>query len=156
MIALEVEIEAGDWARAGDVEALARRATEAAMACGPAAPAGDVAVALLLTDDEAVRDLNRAWRGQDRPTNVLSFPSPPSPISPRPLGDVALAFETVAREAAAEGKSVADHTAHLVIHGILHLLGHDHATEADGDRMEALEREALARLGIADPYREPA
>lgn len=156
MISVDVEVEAGDWARLPDLGGLADGAGAAALAALPAPPPDDVALNVLLTDDAAVRELNRAWRGQDKATNVLSFPCPPMAGLPRPLGDVALAFETVAREAEAEGKSLRDHAAHLVVHGILHLLGHDHAGEADAEAMERIEVAALARLGIADPYRSPA
>jgi probable rRNA maturation factor len=107
------------------------------------------------------RELNRRWRGKDSATNVLSFPAQdfeagPVSMPPRrlslPLGDVVLAFETVAAEAAAQGKSLDDHAAHLIVHGILHLLGLDHAAEEEAEAMEAMERAALAALGIADPY----
>ena len=100
----------------------------------------------------------RTWRGLDKPTNVLSFPGSgsPSPKGVRHLGDLALAFETLAREAAEEQKSLADHVTHLIVHGTLHLLGYDHEADADAEEMEALEVAALARLGIADPYRDMA
>jgi probable rRNA maturation factor len=115
-------------------------------------------VSLLLTDDAGMRELNRAWREIDRPTNVLSFPGSGTPGADgvRHLGDIALAFDTVAREAEAEGKSLAHHLAHLIVHGVLHCLGHDHEADAEAQTMEALEIEALARLGIADPYRDMA
>ncbi len=114
-------------------------------------------VAVVLSDDRRLRQLNRDYRGVDRPTNVLSFPldpdgSPPPPDAPRLLGDVLVAYETVAAEAAAEGKTVLDHLSHLVVHGVLHLLGHDHDEPAQADRMEALEVTILAGAGIADPY----
>ena len=164
MITLSVAIEAEGWAAAGDVEAWAYRAVEAALASLPERPDGDQTVDLLLTDDAAIRELNRAWRGQDKATNVLSFPSPPFPARsgvPRHLGDIALAYETVRREAGDEGKSLAAHVSHLVVHGLLHLLGHDHGTDGDAAAMERIEAEALARLGIPDPHaaaiaREPA
>lgn len=156
MIALDVEIEADAWLALDGVEALCRRAAVSALAALPEGPPGDeVAATLLLADDEAVRELNRAWRDQDTATNVLSFPAPPLPGGPRHLGDIALAYETVAREAAAEGKPVSDHTSHLVVHGLLHLLGHDHGTEGEAEQMEGIEVAALARLGIPDPYRVP-
>ena len=111
-------------------------------------------VSILLTDDAAVQVLNRDWRGVDKPTNVLSFPaegiSPPG--APALLGDVALAFETVAREAAAQGKPIEHHTRHLLVHGVLHLLGYDHVREEDAERMEERERKILARFGVSDPY----
>ena len=158
MIDLAVEIEAGDWSRLGDAEALCRRAADAALAVLPDRPAGDLAATLLLTDDAAVRELNRRWRGQDKATDVLSFPTPALLESsgrrgvPRELGDIALACETVEREARDEGRSLADHASHLVVHGLLHLLGLDHGTDREAAIMEGLEIEALARLGIADPY----
>ena len=158
MIALDLAATSERWAALGDVEALARRAVEAALAVAESPPREDVELSLLLADDEAVRALNRAWRGKDRATNVLSFPANPHPgmPGPQPLGDVALAFGTVAREAESESKTLADHATHLIVHGVLHLLGYDHETEAEAEIMEALEVEALARLGIADPYREMA
>ena len=155
MIALSVAIEAEGWAEAGDLELSAHRAVEAALASLSERPAGDQTIDLLLTDDAAIRELNRAWRGQDKATNVLSFPSPPLPVRsgvPRHLGDIALAYETVRREAADEGKGLAAHVSHLVVHGVLHLLGHDHGTDRDAVSMERIETEALARLGIPDPH----
>ena len=157
MTAIELAVEAESWAALGGPEALAREAVEAALAV--AGHAGeDLSLSLLLADDGAVRRLNRTFRGKDKPTNVLSFPAsaPAGVPGPRPLGDVALAFETVAREAESEGKTLADHARHLIVHGTLHLLGYDHETDAEAERMEALEIEALARLGIADPSREAA
>ena len=116
---------------------------------------------MLLTDDAPIRDLNRTWRGKDKPTNVLSFPAPPQPGACRrraPLGDIVLAYETLVRESCGASRSRSPHHfAHLVVHGILHLLGQDHETgEAEADAMEALEVAALATLGIADPYRDMA
>ena len=133
---------------------------------------GSTELSILLADDAAVRELNRTYRARDAATNVLSFaycqadvpdvslqPSPgvgtgdcgQDPISC--LGDVALARETVEQEAAAQGKSVSDHLSHLLVHGVLHLCGFDHESESDADRMERVEREILADMGIADPYR---
>jgi probable rRNA maturation factor len=145
------------WRALGDVEELARRAVEAAIGVAGDLPAADVEVSLAFVDDAAVQDLNRDWRGQDKPTNVLSFPAPdPQAPGPRLLGDVALAYDTVAREAADEAKPLADHAVHLIVHGTLHLLGYDHESDGEAAAMEALEVEALARLGIADPYRDIA
>jgi probable rRNA maturation factor len=112
-------------------------------------------VSLVLAGDAAVRALNRRWRGRDSATNVLSFASGEAGGAGRTvlLGDVVLAFETVAREAAEQGKPLADHFAHLVAHGVLHLLGYDHVKAAEARRMEALERRVLAGLGVGDPYR---
>jgi probable rRNA maturation factor len=155
--AIEIAVEAEGWAALGDTEALAREAVEAALVVvGHAGE--DLSLSLLLADDASVRRLNRTFRGKDKPTNVLSFPAsaPPGAPGSRPLGDIALAFETVAGEAESEDKTLADHARHLIVHGTLHLLGYDHETDAEAERMEALEVKALARLGIADPYREAA
>ena len=107
----------------------------------------------LLSDDASIRELNARWRGMDKPTNVLSFPAT-GPGAELLLGDVVLAFETVSREAAAENKPIRDHVVHLIVHGVLHLLGHDHEDDAEADTMEALEIRALHRLGFANPYAE--
>jgi probable rRNA maturation factor len=143
-------------------EELARAATGLALARGKAgfgiAPRTAVEIAVRLADDAVQQQLNRDWRGVDRPTNVLAFrawePGAPIPIgAPLLLGDVVLAFETVVREAEEQGKPLADHLSHLVVHGVLHLLGYDHATEAEAVTMESLETSILARLGVPDPYR---
>jgi len=156
VIALDIMVEADAWAQSGDIEGIARRPAQAAMAAAPDAPTEELAATLLLTDDAAIRELNRIWRGHDRATNVLSFPSdsPAPPGEPRHLGDIALAYETLVREAGEEGKSLPDHAAHLVVHGILHLLGQDHMHEAEAETMERIEVAALARIGVADPYRD--
>jgi probable rRNA maturation factor len=107
-----------------------------------------------LTDDAAIRALNNRWRGLDKPTNVLSFPAPAAlqGDSPVHLGDIAIAYETVAREAESEGKPLAHHLSHLAVHGFLHLLGYDHESEPEAEAMEQQERAILARLRIPDPY----
>ena len=130
-------------------EALAVRAAEAVLSQAADAPAA-ADVVILLADDEAVRELNSRFRGQDKATNVLSFPAPPNPEGH--LGDIALAFGVCAREAEAQGKGIGDHLQHLVAHGALHLLGYDHTDDADAEQMEGLERVILAGLGVADPY----
>ncbi|WP_236823675.1 rRNA maturation RNase YbeY [Blastochloris viridis] len=132
---------------------MVARAAEAAFAAVPDAPT-PAEVSIALVDDAAIRQLNRDFRGKDQPTNVLSFPAPPFgvPGAPVLLGDIAVAFETSAAEAAAEAKSISDHLSHLVVHGVLHLLGFDHLDTEDAEHMEAAERDILAALGIADPY----
>lgn len=154
---IEVTVAAPLWRRAVmEPEAWCSRAANAALAAS-GSEAGPLEASILLTDDAAVRGLNSTWRGQDKATNVLSFPAgdEPGPAgAPRLLGDVVVALETVEREAAAAGLSSAHHLAHMVVHGILHLLGHDHLTDADAAHMERLEARVLAGLGIADPYRE--
>ena len=135
------------------IQSRARDATRAALdVIGPGAP---VEVTVLLADDATLRRLNRDFRGQDKATNVLAFPAAPPSEEPAG-GDIAVASETCAREAEEAGKPVGDHLSHLIVHGTLHLLGYDHATEADAQIMEGLERRALAGLGIADPYAAPA
>lgn len=141
----------------------ARGAARAALKAMPAEADGRRReLGVTLTDDATVRTLNRDWRGQDKPTNVLSFPAAddgpaglPAEL-PRLLGDVVLAYGVCAAEAAAQGKALADHLSHLVVHGVLHLAGHDHEVETEAARMEALETAILAGLGIADPYGERA
>lgn len=136
--------------------ALARRAARAALAAVPAA-GGAAELAVALGDDALLRRLNRIYRGRDKPTNVLSFSyfEPPGPRmrARRFLGDVAVARETLLAEAAAEGKPAAHHLSHLIVHGVLHLLGYDHQKATDAKRMEALERRILSGLGIPDPYK---
>ena len=128
-------------------EARALAAADATLASEGAVGEG---VTLLLTDDETIRDLNRRFRQQDKPTNVLSFPAPQN--AERFLGDIALAYGVCAREAREQGKPLAHHLQHLVAHGVLHLLGYDHLSDAQADEMENLERAVLAELGIPDPY----
>ena len=153
-LSLSVRIQAKSWRSLADLRALIDAATNAAIAVSPVQPLDGAELSLLLTDNRRIRIVNREWRGLDKATNVLSFPAvPPDRIAQSPaLGDVVLAYETVAREAQAEDKPIADHLSHLVIHGLLHLLGQDHETQSDAERMEALEIAALASLSIADPY----
>ena len=146
--------------------AICRTAALTTLATVPswAPPEAGVELSVVLGDDALLRRLNRQWRGQDKPTNVLAFPTAdggPAAVDSQPgapllLGDVVLAFGTVADEAVAQGKALADHFTHLVVHGVLHLLGFDHEEAAAAMRMEALETAVLARLGIADPYRPGA
>jgi probable rRNA maturation factor len=134
-------------------ETVVREAiTKAAATTGTAGPTAEVAV--LLCDDAAIAALNAQWRGRQEPTNVLSFPGSPAsdPSAPVHLGDIAIACETVVREAREQGRTVSQHLAHLAVHGFLHLLGYDHQTDGEAEHMEALEREILATLGISDPY----
>ena len=148
-----VQVACEDWRVIADPQALCERAFAAAVHAGAPAPQDGAEVSVLFCDDAAIRALNRDWRGKDSATNVLSFPAAPAPPgAPAALGDIALAFGTVRREAEAEGKSLADHAAHLLVHGFLHLSGYDHEGDAEAEAMEAMERASLAALGIADPY----
>ena len=129
-----------------------RRAAQAAFGAVPPVPE-PCRVTLVLTGDDEMRNLNRLWRGQDKATNVLSFPA--DAVRDRGfLGDLVLAYETAYKEASERGISFLDHVSHLVVHGMLHLLGFDHAEDEQAERMEAVERTALASIGIADPYAE--
>ena len=142
---IEIEVEAEAWTGAlPAAEAVVERAAQASLGTVE----GDIVV--LLTDDAAVRELNGRFRDKDRPTNVLSFPAPENAFPH--LGDIVLAYGVCATEAEAQGKTLADHLSHLVVHGVLHLLGRDHEDDAEAEEMEAEEREILAQIGVADPY----
>ena len=154
MVDIGISVEAGDWPDEDRIRPLIVRAVETVMA---GAGLDDVPseLSVVLTDDESMRAINGRWRGIDKPTNVLSFPAFPLAVGDRPgpmLGDIVMARETVVREAALDGKAVDAHFTHLIVHGLLHLLGHDHEDDTQAELMEQTEREALARLGIADPY----
>lgn len=157
---LEISVEA-PWPAATDWEDLAERAVAALAQVAPELGNKRLSASIQFADDAEVHVLNREWRGKDKPTNVLSFPmleredllnlSPEGP--PELLGDLALALETCGREAAEKGLSLDQHATHLIIHGLLHLAGHDHEISLEDARiMEQLEIKALALLGIADPY----
>lgn len=156
---LHVELSADSplWDRFAEAEAVVRKALEAAAEHEQPLPEG-AEVSVLLTDDARIREMNRIWRNQDKPTNVLSFPAAAIDGLGRVpmLGDIAIAFETVEREAEEEGKPFAHHLSHLAVHGFLHLFGHDHLDDEQGDRMEALERSILETLSIPDPYADRA
>jgi probable rRNA maturation factor len=143
------------WRTALPARSLARETIAVAASESGVALTSGAELCIHLADDERIRALNARWRGLDQPTNVLSFPAaaPAEIAKARLLGDVVLAFETLAREAADQGTPLADHYRHLVAHGFLHLIGFDHDSEADAERMEAIETRVLARLGVADPYR---
>jgi probable rRNA maturation factor len=162
MLHVDVTIESGQWSEMlPDVEALVHRVAQAAITAAPNVP-GNAELSVLLSDDANVRRLNREYRGIDAATNVLAFENGEpaggqvgdtmAETKPTLLGDVVIAFETTAREAADQMKPLSHHASHLLVHGVLHLLGygHDEATAANG--MEDLERAILSRLGISDPY----
>ncbi|NUS22237.1 MAG: rRNA maturation RNase YbeY [Mesorhizobium sp.] len=150
---IDVFVEAGAWPVEAELTRLVDRAVAAAFAQTGTSGASELSI--VFSDDAHIQALNAEWRGKDKPTNVLSFPAfsfPKGGPLPPMLGDIVLASETVAREAALEDKPIVNHITHLVIHGLLHLLGHDHETDAEAEEMEAIERAALARLAIPDPY----
>jgi probable rRNA maturation factor len=152
--AIVVRVAAPSWRRAvPNLCAKVRRWAAAALASGGGPGAGEVTV--VLAGDALVHRLNRTYRGKDEPTNVLSFPAGAHAAPERLLGDVVIALETTRTEARAAGKPLAEHLAHLVIHGVLHLLGHDHERPGPARRMERLEARLLAGFGIADPYGAP-
>jgi probable rRNA maturation factor len=151
MPSIDIIVQSPLWESEPGVETMLHRAIEEAAA---ALSTSQAELAIVLTDDSAIRLLNRDWRGIDEPTNVLSFPANAGHTSgaARLLGDIVIAFETSAREAAGEDKPFLHHVAHLAVHGFLHLEGHDHAVDEEADAMERLEREILVRLGVSDPY----
>jgi probable rRNA maturation factor len=155
---IDVRVDSGRWKAVTDARTIVRHAvTEAAAALSTAG----AELAIVLTDDSAIRSLNCHWRGIDAATNVLSFPVKDahgmSPlIMPPFIGDIVLAYETIAREASGEGKPFAHHLVHLTVHGFLHLLGYDHESSRDAAQMEEAECQILRRLAIPDPYRRPA
>jgi probable rRNA maturation factor len=163
---IAVELDSAGWPEAIEWQGIAQLAADQAILESPhaklAAWAGLIAeISIRLTSDTEVQALNRQYRGKDKPTNVLSFPMVQSDLiegltnsddGEILLGDIVLAFETCQREADERGVSLADHAAHLIVHGTLHLLGHDHMNDAEADAMEAIEQAAMAALGLHDPY----
>jgi len=153
----EVIVAADCWQDQPDAEAVILRAINTA-ADMVDAEVGDAEIAVMLTDDAGIRTLNSNWRGIDKPTNVLSFPAlQPTgrrepDDAPRMLGDIAIAYQTLRKEADEEEKPFEHHLSHLAVHGFLHLIGYDHETDDEAETMEALEQEILAQLGIPDPY----
>ena len=152
---IDIAVEAGEWPDEPILTGLVERAVSALFAEIGGARPGRSELGVTFTDDARIRALNADWRDKDKPTNVLSFPAFPElgegPLPPM-LGDIVLAAETVARESRLENKPLEHHISHLVVHGLLHLLGYDHESDAEADEMETLERAALARLAIPDPY----
>lgn len=152
-LSVEISRAGGEWDAAS--EEIVLRMAQAVFMHDGASSAAELSV--LLADDTFVQSLNRKFRGKDKPTNVLSFPNAPTPAGalydePSSLGDIALAYETVKAEAQTQKKSFDDHLAHLVVHGVLHLLGYDHIEDEDAEKMETRERELLKLFEIADPY----
>lgn len=146
----DVIIEDPRWSESlGDVQALALECRRAAIAFEPRLDAG---ATLLFADDATLLDLNRRFRGQAKPTNVLSFPAGGGASG---LGDIAVAYETCVEEAQSHGVAFRDHARHLIVHGLLHLAGHDHQADEEAERMERLETRILSTLGVADPYGDP-
>ena len=158
-VKLEVIVRSALWQKRRTAKAVIKKAISAAAKAASTQPAE---LAIVLSNDSGIQALNRDWRGKDQPTNVLSFPAAPvqsarkrsgkSPVPSPYIGDIVIAYQTTAREAVAEGKPFDHHLAHLAVHGFLHLLGYDHETDRDAEKMERLERRILGRLAIPDPY----
>ena len=157
---IQVSVEDAGWPEEAVLEALCARVLGAAARFlveneEQPFPAHPVEVSLLFTGDEDIQEINAEWRGQDKPTNVLSFPAFPVEPGKMPgpmLGDIIFAEETLNREAADLGKSFDDHLTHLMVHGFLHLFGYDHMEDEEAEKMEGLETRILAELGLSDPY----
>ncbi len=149
---IDIVVESELWKDVPKVKTIVRRAV--AQAAATLSTTG-AELAIVLTDDSAIRLLNRNWRGIDKATNVLSFPTKGGGKPPL-IGDIVLAYETIAREASIERRPFAHHLAHLTVHGYLHLLGYDHERSREAETMEEVERKVLRRLAIPDPYRPQA
>jgi probable rRNA maturation factor len=155
--AIDIVHQSPRWEGLAEAETTIQEAIAAAAALCDSVPV-DCEVAVILTDDAEIKALNKQWRGIDRATNVLSFPAPDAGApadAPRVLGDIVIAYEYLGREAELEGKAPLAHLAHLTVHGFLHLLGYDHATDDEAELMERLETRILATLGLPDPYAQP-
>jgi probable rRNA maturation factor len=154
---ISIDVEDDGWAILPGLEGLTRAAAAATFSATGVAPE-DFETAILFSNDAHVAEINGQWRGKPSPTNVLSFPAPEDQPVPqgevRPLGDIVLALGVVTKEAAEQAKPLKDHVSHLIIHGLLHLLGYDHEDEAEADEMEDLERHIMKGLGFPDPYYE--
>lgn len=151
LVEIDIAENAGDWP---DVKDLVQRAITHVFDMLEMADV-ESELSLVLTNDAEVQGLNAAWRKKDKPTNVLSFPAFEIEAGQKPgpmLGDIVLAYETVKREAEQESKSFEDHTSHLIVHGLLHLLGYDHENDTEAEHMEGLETTILGKMGIDDPY----
>lgn len=159
-VALEMTVETGDWPAEDHLRSLCLRAIDAAhrlLVENALVPAGSATpeLSMLFTNDAAMADINGEWRGQQKPTNVLSFPAMELEIGdpmPPMLGDIVFALETIRREINELDRKFDDHLAHLTVHGYLHLLGYDHVEAEEAEEMESLETRILATIGISDPY----
>lgn len=142
---IDITHQSGTWP---DVQPLIKAAVEETLALLSEKPQA-LDVSIVLTDDTHIQDLNKTYRAKDKPTNVLSFPQDDNPES---LGDIVVALETLQKECIDQNKSFEHHIQHLIVHGFLHLIGHDHEDDAEAEEMENLEIRILANLGIKNPY----
>ena len=149
---IDIQVQSPLWKAEPQAERAVR---DAVLAAAAALSTSNAEVSILLTDDSGIRQLNRDWRGLDKPTNVLSFPAPKAAATgggARFLGDIVIAYETLKRECDDEAKDFLHHLTHLTVHGFLHLNGYDHETDAQADAMEGLESKIMKRLKMPDPY----
>jgi len=153
-VAIDIAVDCPEWRRLPNLEGLVGECAGAVLNQTGDDLAEGAEVSLLFCDDARIRELNRQFRGKDKATNVLSFPGPEPFGGGLFLGDIALAFETIEREAHEQGKSLEQHCRHMIVHGFLHLLGFDHEEPAEAEDMEALEIQVLDGMGVANPYRE--
>jgi probable rRNA maturation factor len=153
-LCIETSVESAGWNAQDGLEALVAESLRSVLEESGDILVEGVEVSLLFCDDARIQELNRDFRGQNKPTNVLSFPSPDPLETARFIGDIAVAYETVAREAQEQGKTLKQHCRHMIVHGFLHLLGYDHEDETEAEAMEAMEIRILRRLGVDNPYRD--
>jgi probable rRNA maturation factor len=153
-LSIETSVECESWLGIAGLDALIRQCLDLSLAETGDHPREGAQVSFLFCDDARIKTLNAEFRGIDKPTNVLSFPGPEPIETARVLGDIAIAWETVAREAAEQDKLLRSHLCHLIVHGFLHLLGYDHETDEEAEIMEADEARVLDRMGISNPYAE--
>lgn len=154
-LGVDIIVSSPPWEAMDDLDrsdGLVERAVYQCVATTGARLAQDCEVCVTFCNDETIHGLNAQWRGVDKATNVLAFPMPGALATKPLLGDIVIAYETVAREAREQDKSLRDHVAHMVVHGFLHLIGYDHETTAEAEIMEAAERRVAAALGLSDPY----
>ena len=151
-VEVDIIVSAPAWEAIADLDALTERVVRQCVATSGVRLASDCEVSVSFCDDATIRALNARWRRQDKPTNVLSFPTPGAPQAKPLLGDIVIAYETVAREAREHDRKLPDYVAYMVIHGFLHLIGYDHEVRAEAETMEALEQRVASALGLSDPY----
>jgi probable rRNA maturation factor len=152
ILSTDILVSAPAWERQVGLEELTQRVVQQCVKTSGVVFAQNCELSVNFCDDATIRALNAKWRGLDKATNVLSFPLPGELTTKLALGDIVIAYETVAREAEDEGKSFPTHVAHMIIHGFLHLIGYDHETPLDAEQMESMERRVAFVLGMADPY----
>jgi probable rRNA maturation factor len=149
---IDIILSSNDWDGVDDLDPLTRRCIAASVAESGVRLASGCEMSVTFCADADIRKLNAQWRGKDAATNVLSFPTPGSVEAKPLLGDIVVAYETVAREALEQNKTLNAHIAHMIMHGFLHLIGYDHESAAEAEEMESLERRIASSLGLRDPY----